>query len=880
MANVMPTFSWSFTTTVDGFILCAPAAPLTIEILLRGPLPTPALEKYRKSVLSTISGDSMLDHRIRGLVLIAYENDFGPVFREILDIPSTVLEENVCKRRRVYDADRELRVLEPLAAQARRELQQLGLSPQYITMLETRVRSASPQHRVSAACATILFAAVLLMLSLGTIVEEQEVCAPWIPGAEARPFTGAVTLTSNADIAAFAGGNYDAVLGAVTISEASPGAISSLQGLEKLKYISGNLTIATNTAITNLQGIARLARVGGSFTVNNNSALTNITLPLLHNVDGNVNIHDNAVLAILSMDCLDTIGGANGLRLNTNGGALSLAGAFAGLQHVGDGSGTGGIQIHANAGLSSMAGAFPRLLTVDYVELFSNTALTTAAGAFPLVTTMDYLKVQGNSSLTGWGSSTFHAWAASVAPLHSSYIDFNTNGAVNLAGAFHSLNSLSFDYVKVYDQCSSLALAFPALTRASYVEVVGCTSLTTLAGAFGALTSLESLSGGAGNGTDNGYVLIKDNPVLSTMSGAWPVIPQFARLTIDNNDSLGSVGGFAGLTTLASTPASNTTAAGLHLINNAALNNVASLAALTTVSYVVEITQNASLASIATLQNINGANFESVTHPGSRNVTITFNASLPENGEAGKFVRNLQLEGYTGAHDHHDNLFDLPLSPTMWWRLDQPTGDTATVDSSGNNRTATANPTDWSNPGVYFPADSFNGYPYTPASDLTGSSALSHATLSVISTFDNPPTAHHGEVNGGLPNGYAGVATVDPGLGLFLGNLDNVGPNVIFATVIAHDPATYANSLQTTFTAGVRTMWTVTYSGTTLKLYKDGVLVGTRSSTNIDVSNAVVRLANDNYGGAAGGVYEHFITYDRALSDAEVLALYNALGGP
>lgn len=71
-------------------------------------------------------------------------------------------------------------------------------------------------------------------------------------------------------------------------------------------------------------------------------------------------------------------------------------------------------------------------------------------------------------------------------------------------------------------------------------------------------------------------------------------------------------------------------------------------------------------------------------------------------------------------------------------------------------------------------------------------------------------------------------------------------------------------------------MWTATYDGTAIRLYKNGVLdASVASSGNIDSAAGDLWLGNDHYGHSLNGVLDDVRIYSRALSAAEVQELYN-----
>lgn len=159
-ASVMPTVTWSFVGTTVGLEKCNPAPLLPVERRLRTSLRTPALETLRRRVLTAISRDEMLDHRIRGVLLTAHFNDFRPVFADVLPVPPDILREIVCKRRKLFDLYAELKPAVPTMHLAVEELRREGISQGYIDLIRARVDGHSPQQVVDAACAILLFGAL------------------------------------------------------------------------------------------------------------------------------------------------------------------------------------------------------------------------------------------------------------------------------------------------------------------------------------------------------------------------------------------------------------------------------------------------------------------------------------------------------------------------------------------------------------------------------------------------------------------------------------------------------------------------------------------------------------------------------------------------
>jgi hypothetical protein len=137
----------------------APLIPA--EARLRYRFETLALEELRRGVLQAISGADPLDQRIRGVLLTANQNDFVPVFADLLVISPEITREVVAKRRRLFNIIADLEAYRLAGFDAIGELRDSGMSDQYGTVLETRYTSSSPQYRLSATCAILLFGSLV-----------------------------------------------------------------------------------------------------------------------------------------------------------------------------------------------------------------------------------------------------------------------------------------------------------------------------------------------------------------------------------------------------------------------------------------------------------------------------------------------------------------------------------------------------------------------------------------------------------------------------------------------------------------------------------------------------------------------------------------------
>jgi hypothetical protein len=144
--------------------LSAPLLP--VEQRLLTPFNQRGLEVLRQGVLAVICTAGDVEVRIRAVLLTAHQNDFRPVFADVLYVPPSILREQIIKPRSLFLIHAQIAPLQEALDQAQRELNTLGLSNGYLELIASRVRSRSPQQVVNAACAILLFGA---MFAPGTV---------------------------------------------------------------------------------------------------------------------------------------------------------------------------------------------------------------------------------------------------------------------------------------------------------------------------------------------------------------------------------------------------------------------------------------------------------------------------------------------------------------------------------------------------------------------------------------------------------------------------------------------------------------------------------------------------------------------------------------
>lgn len=107
------------------------------------------------------------------------------------------------------------------------------------------------------------------------------------------------------------------------------------------------------------------------------------------------------------------------------------------------------------------------------------------------------------------------------------------------------------------------------------------------------------------------------------------------------------------------------------------------------------------------------------------------------------------------------------------------------------------------------------------------------------------------------------------------------GTDVEFATerFVAGSQAYVSKILPFSTTGSAWNHWVITYTGSQIRLYRNGVLEGGPSAATTSITNATTTLAVGNIGGgnAIGGDISSVKIYNRALSADEVLQNFNAL---
>jgi hypothetical protein len=174
------------------------------------------------------------------------------------------------------------------------------------------------------------------------------------------------------------------------------GSLPTMAGLEAVKQV-GDLTIRGNSSLRNMEGLSGLTRVGGNrLEISNNSALESLDgLESLHTVLGELTIEDNN--ALKNIDGLSslttvTIDVVFSIRIQRNAALANLDG-LSSLSDV-----PGGLIIHLNDSLSDLSGLSNLTHVGTWLHIAANPALTDLDGLQGLKT-VGALGIINNASL-------------------------------------------------------------------------------------------------------------------------------------------------------------------------------------------------------------------------------------------------------------------------------------------------------------------------------------------------------------------------------------------------------------------------------------------------------------------------------------------------
>lgn len=483
-------------------------------------------------------------------------------------------------------------------------------------------------------------------------------------------YVGDVTLTSDAEVADFAG--YDGISGDLQIMSG----VTTLAPLESLRYLGGTLFLDSADDLASLEGLEALTTVVGSMRLLN-AALGDVSaLEHLHSVGGDLNLVSSGVTSLDdAFPCLSEVG--LGLLLQSNGSLTSMVDAFAHLITVGADGASSGLYVLSNSVLTTAAGAFPLLTNIGSgsgtspgLVIQSNTNLATMVGAFASLPDTPHLIFQSNPAL-------------SIMPLFPALTTVDGNVrlldlAAIVAGVLPALESAGAGpgpEDSEFRIASSAITAFPTLAALTYVdgdvEIESNTGTFHLNGAFPALEAARSLS-------------IKSNTGLTSATAMAPLM-DFSG-TVDDPEPSIEIHGNTALTTLAGSFNNVTLCNYLELYNNYALTNFTNCLTTWTTPFgssstYVEMYSNGAVALTGSFPLVTALDYvEIYGEAGLRDGVASLVNAFPALTEleylevfecdglvsmAGAFPLLETVEFNTGTFDGYIRLRDLPDMTTM-----------------------------------------------------------------------------------------------------------------------------------------------------------------------------------------------------------------------
>ncbi len=373
--------------------------------------------------------------------------------------------------------------------------------------------------------------------------------------------------------------NYPAcsrIWGSVTIQEAVPGNITSLDSLAQIRYIGGDFNIDGNLSLASLTGLNSLDSIGRSLSIHSNSALNSLEgLEALSAIGSYLLISSNRSLTNLAgLGQIKKIKS----RLNiSNNPALSDLKGLDSLFYIAD-----DLHISQNDALFDLSGLDQVLVVEGDCQIRSNQFLTDLTGLGKLQSIGGWLDIANNQSLISLNGLNS---LESVSGLLSIQSNFELNNLDGLSGI---------------SLIGGLAISGNS----------ALTSLSTIAGLdtlMGVLTiasnaSLESLKGLDSIKHVSRSVTIWNNKLLENLKGLDQLTTIGDRLEIFHNQTLETLDGLGRLKTIQ----------GLNISNNPVLIDLTSLLSLTTVEHGIQISDNPQLKSLSGLDSVNYLNLGSL----------------------------------------------------------------------------------------------------------------------------------------------------------------------------------------------------------------------------------------------------------------------------
>lgn len=213
-----------------------------------------------------------------------------------------------------------------------------------------------------------------------------------------------------------------------------------------------------------------------------------------------------------------------------------------------------------------------------------------------------------------------------------------------------------------------------------------------------------------------------------------------------------------------------------------------------------------------------------------------------------------------------------------YWKMDEASGTTTVSDASGNSNTGTSTGTSASTnvtSGKFGNSRSFNGTDqYISATSIQPT----NVTVAAWVNFGSSVTTNHAFIAAQSGEGASNIGSY------FLRKDTSVGESGTFSFFI-YNGSGYEPRVTATTIPSANTWYHVvgTFDGSNLKIYVNGVLENTRSratSISYGTGNFLIGAQGSLTSNLFSGNIDETRIYNRALSSAEISALYNFAPGP
>ena len=397
--------------------------------------------------------------------------------------------------------------------------------------------------------------------------------------------------------------------------------ITSLEGLNDIISINGDLKVYSTENLTSLEGLENLQSVTGTFSIAHNDRLASTNgLNNLYHVGGKLDLYWND--SLMSLEGLENLSSAGGLFITHNK-ALSNLSDLSGLDSVDI------LYIQSNDTLSSISGLSNLRYVSKNLQIMANPYLSSLSGLENVeADSISLLYIAGNNLLSTCAVQSVCDYLS--IPDANVHIESNASGCntpeeveIECDSSLCFPNGITFS---TQAQIDSFPINYPYCTSIEGVVLIEGDDITNidaliqvshiggdliignneLLNSITGLSNLASLEGSLKIGyyqEVGGILILRNNPLLSSLSGIQGLDNINGELWIIGNLSLSN---FAGLDNIISIDSN------LYVWYNTNLDDMTSLSNLDSIGGTLSIQNNSILTSLLGLDSIAAASIENL----------------------------------------------------------------------------------------------------------------------------------------------------------------------------------------------------------------------------------------------------------------------------